>query len=500
MSRPVRIGRSYTEWQFLAPLVIAVCLVVCGTMLLIVAHPGGRTTIVAGGLAAFVAVVSALRIARTRFQIEITPDGFLVRNRHGEESFLDDQVICASLTSQPNYFNGALSSTTRTFDVWVENSSGARQVKMVNRLPVAAPDSLAPFIGRILDHLYERARAALEARQTFDGEGWSLCGNELVVGTRRSTTVPLEELAAVDVFDGDLCVWKHGQDEPVVRIPVDAANTQVLLRLLREKIAPPPEPGARPSGDRLGRILFERKPGKFTLVLLWLLPGAGLIGLAVVPLIALANRNPHTLLLGIPVVCLSAFFWALLLSQSVEFRVYEHGVRRRWLFRTRQLFYNQVDSFTYSAVKQYTKGVYTGTNFTLTFAARTGGTVQKLTYSRKLQNADSALDHLRDKISQLIADRMAAQFASGRSVMWTDGLRFFPEGLEYRASGFFGRKPPIVIPYSQIFGYDLNREMFWLWVRGRKKPVVRENLALPNFYPGYVFLQRLLTARPVAIG
>ena len=32
---------------------------------------------------------------------------------------------------------------------------------MVNRLPVGAADALAPFIGRILDHLYERANAAL---------------------------------------------------------------------------------------------------------------------------------------------------------------------------------------------------------------------------------------------------------------------------------------------------------------------------------------------------
>jgi hypothetical protein len=499
MSRPIQIGRRFTEWWFLAPLVVAVGLVAAGTMLLIVAHPGWRATLVAAGLAAFLTIVSAIRIARSRFQIEVTPGGFVVRNRQNETEYVDDQVICASLTCQPVYFNGVLNATMRTFDVWVENESDARQVKMVNRLPVGAADPLAPFIGRILDHLYERANAALAASQTFEGEGWTLHRHELVVNNRPSAGVRFESLAAADVFDNDLCVWKHGQDEPVLRIPVCSANTQILLRLLRERIAPHPDSSAEPAADRLGRILFERKPGKITIALLWLLPVAGLVGLAVVAIMTLIARDPK-MLAGMPFIGLVALLWALFLSQSAEFRVYEHGVRRRWLFRTQQLMYNQVDSFTYSAVKQYAKGVYTGTNFTLTFASMAGGTLKKLTYSRKLQNADSALDHLRDHISQLIADRMAAQFARGRTIVWTEGLRFFPEGLEYRAAGFFGRKPPVVIPYSQILGYDTNQGMFWLWVNGRKKPVLRENMALPNFFPGYIFLLRMLAVRPVAIG
>jgi hypothetical protein len=173
-------------------------------------------------------------------------------------------------------------------------------------------------------------------------------------------------------------------------------------------------------------------------------------------------------------------------------------VRRKWLFGTQQLKYADVDTFTYSAVRQFVKGVYAGTNFTLTFTSRADGKPRKLTYSRKLRNADADLDHLRDSVSQLIANRMAREFGEGRSVVWTDGLRFLPEGLEYRASGFLGRKAPIVLPYSQILGHDANQGVFWLWIQGRKKPVVKENMALPNFFPGYMFLLRLLAARPVA--
>src|SRR5258708_37916818 len=104
MSRTIQIGRRYMEWWFLAPLVIAVGLVAAGTMLLIVAHPGGRATLVAGGLAAFLAIVSAIRIARSRVQIGITPRGLVVHSRQSETDYLSHQVKCASLVCQPGYF------------------------------------------------------------------------------------------------------------------------------------------------------------------------------------------------------------------------------------------------------------------------------------------------------------------------------------------------------------------------------------------------------------
>jgi len=164
--------------------------------------------------------------------------------------------------------------------------------------------------------------------------------------------------------------------------------------------------------------------------------------------------------------------------------------------------YADVDVFTYSAVRQYVKGVYSGTNFTLTFTSQAPGNTRNrlytLTYSKHLRNTDPGLDHVRDKVSQLIAQRMAQQLASGRAVIWTDGLRFLPEALEYSAKGIFGRKPPVMIPYSQIHGYDAESGTLYLWMYGQKKPVAKESVARPNFFPGYLLLARLLAARPSA--
>ncbi len=498
MSTPIQIGRRYNEWRFLAMIGLAAGLFACGTALLIVNHRSALPVFISAGVAALVAGMLAVTIRRSRFQVTIASAGFLVGNGQSEREFHDDQVICASLSTRPNYMNGIVQSTTRTFDVWVEGEAGAEEFKMINRFKVGigVSDPLSPLIDRVLNHLYERANASLETGQAFEGEGWTLHSTELVVNTKHNTRgVQFEALAAADVYDNHLCVWQHGVDEPVLRIPLSSANTQILQQLLQERITPKPADDENLASNQFGRILFERKPSKLMTALVWMLPILGLGSLFAAAIMALAHNDFTALAVGFLVFAVVLLIWALPLSQYVEFRVHEQGVRRKWLFRRQQLRYSEVDSFTYSAVRQYYKGMYTGTKFTLTFAALAGGQWNKLTYTKTLRNADNDLDSLRDKVSQIIADRMAAQFALGRAVVWTEGLRFLPEGLEYRAAGFFGRKAPIVIPYSQIMGYDANQGFFWMWVDGKKKPAVKESMALPNFFPGSLLLARVLAAR-----
>jgi hypothetical protein len=506
MNTAVQIGRSYKEWWFVCLILLAVCLSALGGLSLFANDDAAVALSTAAAIAGFSACMSAFVIARSRFQIEVHEAGFLVRDRAGERQFGDDQVICAALSSRPDFVNGVLNSTTRTFDVWVEGADGPERVTLVNRLAVGARDPLGPFIERVQMRLYERANAALAAGQPFEGEGWTLHQEELAVPVGRVTRgVRFEDLAAADIFDNRLCVWQTGQDEPVLRIPVTAANTWILLRLLQERIAIRPEGAVQPSGDQLGRILFERRPGRLILTLSWLLPLGGLIVLVAMVLLAVFRGGPEIFAIGLPVGLLGFIFWMFITSNAVEFRAHEHGVRRKWLFRTQQLKYADVDVFTYSSVRKYIKGVYSGTNFTLTFVAQappvkaqarqpTG--LQTLTYSKQLRNADAGLDHIRDHVSQLIAERMARQIAAGRAVIWTDGLRFLPEGLEYRAKAIFGRKLPIIIPYSQMHGCDIDDKKFYLWIYDQKKPVANESTARPNFFPGYLLLSRLLAARP----
>jgi hypothetical protein len=42
---------------------------------------------------------------------------------------------------------------------------------------------------------------------------------------------------------------------------------------------------------------------------------------------------------------------------------------------------------------------------------------------------------------------------------------------------------------------DVSSGIFHLWVNGQKKPAIKEQVGQPNFYPGYLFLARLLALR-----
>ncbi|MGQ0636007.1 MAG: hypothetical protein ACT4QC_15460 [Planctomycetaceae bacterium] len=492
----IDVGASLRTWWFPAWVAVTLGLLVAGGMMLFAQTDGGLAVLAAGGASAIAVSLSGASLRARRRRVRITESGFQVHDRHGERAIADDQVICASLHVQSNYTNGELKSTTRVFDVWVEHETIPQRVQMVNRLSLHAADPLAPLIERVQKHLYERARDALAARQPFEGEGWTLHAGELVVaGGREARSVRVDELAAVGAFDDDLCLWRHGDDVPVVRIPLRRANTHVLARLLHESVPGEPEVDEPPDDSRLGRVLFERKPSRLMTAAAWALPVAACGCVAAGLAVALARGRFGPVIPAAILGAIAGFVWLVVLSQYVRFRCHDLGVSRRWLWREERLRFADVATFAYSAVRQYVKGGYAGTTFTLSFVARPGVKPRKLVYSKTLRNADHELDRLRDHVSSIIAAGMAQEYRERQVVGWTEGLRFLQEGLEYRAAGFLGRKPPVILRFDQIQGYDAQQGVFQLWVYGVRKPVVKEQVGAPNFFPGYLLLAQLLEER-----
>lgn len=496
LGEAISVGAPFRAWWFVLAGAATAMLAAAGAVVTMRDPDAGMWLFAAAAVSAMVSTAIAISLKKRQGWVRITPDGFVSISRQGERSFDDDQIICASLYSKSNYSNGEFKSISRTFDVWMEAEDGPQRVVMVNTIRPGRVDPLQELITRLLNRLYERGNDILESGQPFEGEEWTLYPTELVARYRRHTTsLPLDELAAVDIFDQSVCVWRHDQDEPATRIPVKSANAHVLLRLLAERVAPQDEnrePSAGAPG--LGRVLFERRPGAGMRVAVGALPVLALLCSVGGVVWGAAIRDPGPIFGGCVIGVVTLLIWMIPLSQHVTFRCHERGLYRKWVWRETRLRYDDVSTFTYNAVRQFVKGVYSGTNFKLTFCYDSGGKSRKLTYAKTIRNADDELDNLRDRISSFMAGRMAELYAQRHTVTWTAGLRFLREGIEYRPSGLLGRKPPVMIPFESILGFDIQQGTFHLWTHGQTKPVIKENVGEPNFFPGYFLLTTLSTS------
>ncbi|MBM4039834.1 MAG: hypothetical protein FJ290_15110 [Planctomycetes bacterium] len=417
--------------------------------------------------------------------LEVTDHGFIVTDRQGRREFRDDDVRELRSYCINVYRSGLLDSRVRCLTLWVEQGGRSEALEMACK---AGPSEqgLPEVLGaRVSAGLYPRVRSAVEAGGSFAGDGWEVEKNGLWVarGPGRAL-LRFDEIGALGDFDNRLCIWEKGAELPAARVPCTSRNLPVLRAFLAERVAEAGEgeaPGGPPGG--LGRVLFERRRGS---VYWWLLAtlgvvfGAGLIAYQV-------------LLPGAGVLAAGILFGFLALrGRRAVFRCHELGVRDIGYFGDRELRYADMDTFTYSAVRQFVNGAYTGTQLVLHFGPRAEGEKKAINYRATLSGADETLDGLCDHVSGVIGRRLAEEFAAGRAVTWTQALRFLPEGLEYRAQGFLGRKDPVVIPYGQIANYDIQQGEMMLWAEGAEKPAVREKVSAPNFFPGLRLLEAIL--------
>jgi hypothetical protein len=436
---------------------------------------------------------------RQRQWVRDTGSGFILVDQVQEREFSDDQAVSMALSYKKNYFQGLLKSLTRRFLVWIASPEDLPE-RLVLKTTILAgkPDPLEGLIRRIGNHLFELAKQDLETGQTVEGEGWTWQGRELTIRERKDTKItPMDDVAAMARVDGRLQIWRKGEDAAWAQLPEESANLYILERLLAEHLSRQPMPGPPPDGS-LGRVYFERAPSRRAILILRILIvalAAASIGCGLVVGLVLRDIGPSIVLM---LLFLSLAAGCGLLFASLRqkvFRCYEYGVFQAGLFGKRALRYDDVEAFTYSAVRRFYHGAYMGSTFTLQFEPRQGKGLSRIRVTFSLFNADDELDRLRDTISRLIAGRMYRQLKANEPVEWTSRLRFLPQGLEY-ATGWFRRRT-VVIPYSDIAGNKLEQGKFYLWTKRKKKAIVREQTSRRNFFPGYFLLMAVAQGAPL---
>lgn len=445
-------------------------------------------------------LVLAVVLKQRRRYLIPTDAGFTYITSQGDREFHDDDVMCVSLSQQSNYFWGSLHTVTRRFIIWVETSAAPERIVCISHRKPYAPDPLQPFVGRIISELHAAAKLAHQQGDRVDGDGWALERNQLLLKSTRSTSViAIEDLAAIEIVDGHINIWRKGQELPIGRIPEQTANAHILVLMLNDLMAEPtPENEACLPPNHLGRMIFERRLGtRATSILGWTLVALLAVLTVLMTIGAVINPRPRRQMrMAVTAVILgsiSALGSSLLTLQSrARFRRHALGVHQRGLFTDRRLRFSEIANLSYAAVKRYSHGIYNGTSLTMRLVPMPGRNLKPITYSANIQHIDPEIERLRDEIASEIADRMQEFWTLNGNCPWVPYLQFQSEGLSYNRLTFTGRKQPILIPFDTIVNFDISDGTFRIWTAGPAAPIVNEETSQPNFYPGLILFSKLM--------
>lgn len=493
MTARVSIGSTYADAWYI------VCWVFGGLFLLIALIVAAAAQellpalILAGvGVVFFLlALIRGMGIAARRRWMTATPDGFVLEDRRGEFEFDDAVITDLGTWAKVRFANGEPKAVTRTGALFIQSEEFASRLEFRYEWPLNQDDPLGKFIERNLERLTEQAVRAMAAGREVSGDDWVLDRGGLTYAEKGGEqTVGLKDLTAVDIVDGKVCVWRAGEPMPVVKVPAPSPNALVLYRVLTKRFEGQPPPEERDDGS-LGRVIFERDKslGSGTLVLLMILAvllGFGGGALIVVGLTSKPSEMAMALTgFGLFVLAGLMVFASLFFRKNI-FRCHAFGIARVTTRGETQMRFKDMRLFTYMAVRNYVNGAYSGTNVTMRFEDIRGEAVK---YSATFKNADDEIENLREHVSRVMAGHMLKKLQDGKTVQWTDRVRFTAEGLEIAGkSGLFGKSDDLFIPYGKVADATLNAGQFALIAEGRKKPVYETTVGEANFFPGYVLL------------
>jgi len=463
-----------------------------GIALVAFAPDGALLGAAVGCIAVLLLVVNEAQLARQKAAerwVVDTGGGFRWLGGLTEVEVRDSQVVAVRIKRTSKFSSGVFQGIVRQFEVWTADRE--KPICMTNRIVGDNEDPLSALIVRVTEDLKQRTAAGLASGATLEGDGWRLVDMQLLVARGRITeTLPFAEVDKVAVFDGKICLWRRGQDEPAAKISPDSKNAAVLASLLSQWIEHQREtsaaaPKAVSGGSEMGRLLFERHRNEG----FWLGIVSGVI-CGAIGAGMLFDRKAVWLGVVLLVAAAAAALLGVVYGRCC-FHCYELGLTRRRGRKVFRLLYEEIEAFTYAATPMFYKGAYAGTQLTLAFQAPRG----TIRYSAKVQNADADLDELRDHIAKMIAARMLCELRAGRAVPWTSDLALLPQGLQFRRSKMLGLAsgPIEILPYGEIQAVDLNAKegLFHLYSKAEAKPVLSKPVGSANFYPGYFAVMTL---------
>lgn len=491
MNNRYLIDGSFKSNSFIAPLFATLLVTAAAVVMKLIEGQGSWpgylvATIITAGVLAVISVWAAVDVINRRRWLEVEPEAFALVSRTGRKVYADNEVISLAHFATKNHANGEFKSITHNLTLWLAGTPTFDVVKMQHTSSIKKPDEFGQFIQRIWKPLVSMASALLNEGKPVVGEGWRLDRTTFTAKVKNAPdlTLPVDGISGVFTVDGNVSIWRKGDEKPCWKVSDKTVNASILLELLSGIIDARGSSGDEPD---LGNILFERK----TMTLLANCICYGLAAAAAVCGYAIYSDVPAAGIICTGIgMAIAAGTW---ICRNDVLRCHARGVFRKHFGRERQLRYNEVASFSYSATRMYHNGLYTGTSISMKFAPRNEVGAKPIKYSTSVRNEDEGLNILRDHVSSVVASGMSKELAANGSVKWTANMQFIKDGLQVRPSKLIGRAEPQLIPFSEIVNFDILEGTFHLWIKGKDKSVMQETMAAENFFPGYFLLASMFS-------
>lgn len=490
MSAPTRsavlVLGELSGWVLLIR-ILGPLLAMVGIVVMVASEEGkviGNVMFWGGAVISGVTEVTVFILQKRRVWVLDTGSGFTLYEPTGESTIADPDVFAVSLWDKSIYTNGEFKGILRNVRLWVRNRE--EPIRMTYKITDKSPERVTELLQRHLDRLVEQGSELLSQGGEILGEGWALKQGGLRVeqGDNQSL-VPVEQIAALDILKDEVCIWKINEQVASIRFPIASRNSHLLVHLLAKQL-PEDRDESLTSGEGLGRVMFEKPLGLKTQPWIALL----ILSVLLFPVIAFFSLL-GAVAASAGIAGLSTLFWWL--DRERCFRVCYNGVFLHGRTGEKQLRFDALESFTYSVTRNYYNGAYTGTTLSLTFVPLPSVEGNKITFNRTFKNEDTDFDNLRDHVSGIMAVRMGKELEETGRVPWTKDVTFCSEGLEYRPSGWLGKKQEtLMLPWGQIANFNFQDGVLHIWQVGKNKSVIHESSSAPNLFPGFLLFVSLI--------
>lgn len=415
--------------------------------------------------------------------------GFQIRHRERITEHLDSDVAALSIGHDWQHSFGTVVAEVHGVRLWFDDPAVASCHWLV-RSPLDEPSPLEPLLNRLKVRLIDRAEASLRRGEAVSGGAWVWHDGNL--GTLQGL-IPLDDISAFDSTLKELRIWRNAEPRPAVRLRMRGRDVWLLSSLLESRIGRPGDPGVAPAPG-LGRILREHRPKSASAMSFVLALLAAVVAGVCCAAALMLRLLPLALLGGGIGVTAIALISAARRLRRAAFRMHESGISQNGLAGDRVLGFAEIDQFAFDARRQYSKGRYLGTMFSMTFLCQSRPQ-SSIFHTERAAFETEDLARLRDRVSEEIASRLARQWAQETTVVWTPELTLRAESLRYHRRGrmLAWSSQAVDIPFERIGDFDVREGWFLVWSRDEDRPLFKVRSNSPNFYPGLLVFEQLVS-------